>query len=554
MKLKKLILSIATISVTLMLLSISGFTGEISENGCMDVMVGKDATVDGSVITSHTVDGWYDSTLCIRVVPGQTFPTGAMADVSYGLVREELALPYVIGSIPQVKKTYTYFHDAYSHANEHQLMIGETTIGQKEVLSTFPPPTGKAIMTIEQLAAFALQRTDNAKDAILEMGRLAEKWGFLPSCADMGECLTVTDPLEGWVFEIFSVGVAWDPTTGKPGAVWAAQRVPDDEIVCVPNISRIRELDPSRPDQMASANYMQEAIDLGIDVYDTSGNFIWQESYTPALGGWSLSSEWVRIRLHLVYSWAAPSMEWDPYKETQTYPFSIKPEKKVSVQDVIDLQRSTLTGTVFDMEADPGWLVPGPGGTSVKSPFATPFPGGDLRKLLTIPYHRPAARQGCSFGTVTQAREKILVNGVLEQAPDWIGGVMWFYFDNPHTSIHIPIYVGVQDIPLSWTTFNRTQFSLDTDRWAFMLADDLVNRRYQDAIVDLRAVRDPLQTKFLNEQSTIDENAFNKPNEVQAKKYLTDYTKNCMKQATDAYWDLNWELIAKYTNNTGLTP
>ena len=130
---------------------------------------------------------------------------------------------------------------------------------------------------------------------------------------------------------------------------------------------------------------------------------------------------------------------------------------------------------------------------------------------------------------------------------------MWFYFDNPHTSIHVPIYVGVQEIPSSWTIFNRTKFSLDADRWAFMLADDLVNRRYQDAIVDLRAVRDPLQLQFLDEQSTVDGNAL-ALNIVQAKKYLTEYTAECMEKATTAYWDLNWELIAKYTNNTGLTP
>jgi len=99
MKLKKLILSITTISVTLMLLSISGFTGEFSDNGCMDVMVGKDATVDGSVITSHTVDGWYDSDLCIRVIPGQKFPKGAMVDVYWGLVREE-AVSYTHLTLP----------------------------------------------------------------------------------------------------------------------------------------------------------------------------------------------------------------------------------------------------------------------------------------------------------------------------------------------------------------------------------------------------------------------------------------------------------------------
>jgi len=240
-------------------------------------------------------------------------------------------------------------------------------------------------------------------------------------------------------------------------------------------------------------------------------------------------------------------MEWDPHRDVQTYPFSIKPEKKVSVKDVIELQRSTLTGTVFDMEANEAWLVSGEEGKCVKSPFATPFVDGDTRKLLNIPYHRPAARQGCSFGTVTQARDWL---------PDAIGGIIWFYFDNPATSIHVPIYVGVQEIPASWSTFSRTQFSLESDRWAFMLADDLVNRRYQDAIKDLREVRDPLQEEFYANQASIEQKALELYNKdpMEAKKFLTDYTKSVMEKATKTFWDLNWKLIAKYTNNTGLTP
>lgn len=551
MRIKRLYLKITIIVIALLLVSISALAGNFRDGGCMDVIVGKDATVDGSVITSHTVDGWYDANYNsknIHVVPGQTFPKGSMLDVYYGMCGDTLDpnLPKKIGQIPQVEQTFTYFHDAYCHGNEYQLLIGETTIGQKEELMTFVGE--KAIMTIEQLTAIALQRTKTAREAIKLIGELAETYGFLPSCDGMGECLTITDPKEAWVFEVFSVGITWDPASGKPGAIWAAQRVPDDELVCVPNISRIREIDLSNPDYfMASENYMQEAIDRGW--YDpTSGKpFIWQEAYTPLLGDWALSNDWIYIRLHLVYSWAAPSLEWDPHRDTTTYPFSIKPEKKVSVMDVIELQRSTLTGTVFDMEANPAWLVPGPDGKCVKSPFATPFVDGDTRKLLNIPYYRPAARQGCSFGTVTQARSWL---------PDAIGGIIWFYFDNPATSIHIPIYVGVQEIPASWSTFDRTKFSLESDRWAFMLADDLVNRRYQDAIKDLRAVRDPLQAEFFANQEAVEKKALELYNEdpMKAKQYLTEYTSEAMAKATKTYWELNWDLIAKYTNNTGLTP
>lgn len=537
MRCKKLLSIISLMAIMAMMVGVSAYA-------CMDVVVGKDATVDGSVMTSHTVDGWYDSN--ITVIHGQTFEEGAMADVFWNLIGEEPVPPKKIGEIPQVEKTYTYFHTAYSNFNEHQLAIGETTIGQKEELQTMLGE--KAIMTIEQLQVFALQRCKTARCAIKVMGELAEEYGFLPSCANEGECLTVADTKEAWVFEIFSVGPLWDPASGAPGAVWAAQRVPDDHVTVVPNISRIREIDLSQPDYfMASEGHQSVAIDN--DWYDpTSGKpFIWQEAYTPKLGDWSLSSEWIRIRLYLVSSFAAPSQDWDPYLSTELYPFSIKPEKKLSVQDVMALMRSTLTGTVFDMEAHPAWLVPGADDEMEKSPFATPFPGSDMRKLLNIPYHRPAAKYNCSLGFVAQLRDWL---------PDPVGGVLWFYLDNPHMSLYVPVYAGVQDTPLSWRTYDRNKFSRDSARWAFALADDLVNRRYQDAIKDLRAVRDPIEAEFFIVQPAIEEVALKlyEQDPGLAKKFLTNYTNACMIRAENAYWELNDDLIQKYNNNKGLTP
>ncbi|GAK60025.1 peptidase U34 dipeptidase [Candidatus Vecturithrix granuli] len=513
-------------------------------NACMDVVVGKDASVDGSVMTSHTADGWYDSS--ITLVPGQTFEEGAIADVHWNIIGEEPGPPVKIGEIPQVKQTYSYYNVGYPFMNEHQLMIGESTIAQKEELATFRGE--KAIMTIEQLEVFALQRAKTAREAINVMGELAEKYGFLPSCANMGESLTIADPNEAWLFEIFSVGVLWNPESGEPGAVWAAQRIPDDHVFVMPNVSRIREIDLNNPDYfMASQNYMQVAIDQGWYDPKSGKPFIWQEAYVPKTGDWALSSMWCRIRLYLVYSAAAPSLEWDPYMSTELYPFSIKPEKKFSVQDVMALMRSTLTGTVFDMEEDPGWLVPGEDNKMEKSPFTTPFPVDDMHNLLTIPYHRPAAKYNCSYGFVSQSRSWL---------PDPIGGVLWFYHDNPHVSLYVPVYCSVQKFPKSWQTFDRDHFSRDSARWAFAFADDLVNRRYQDAIKDLRAVREPIEADFFMMQSAIEiaaAKAYEQDPEL-AKRFLTDYTNACMLRAEEAYWQLNDDLIQKYNNNKGLTP
>ena len=77
-----------------------------------------------------------------------------------------------------------------------------------------------------------------------------------------------------------------------------------------------------------------------------------------------------------------------PYFQTveplSIYPFSVMPEKKISFRDVIDFQRSTFEGTIYDMTAGPEWLIPDEDGKMVKSPLATPFPSSDLRKLMKI--------------------------------------------------------------------------------------------------------------------------------------------------------------------------
>ena len=511
---------------------------------CTDVVVGKDASTDGSVITCHTADGaYYDAQ--IRFIPGQKFPAGSKADVFRNITLEERGGWVKIGEIPQVEETYGYFHVGYPAMNEHRVAIGETTIGQKEILKTVPNG-GKAILTIEQLEVFALQRAKTAREAIAVMGELSYKYGLLPSCGTEGECLTVTDPDEAWIFHVFSTGFAWTPESGKPGSVWVAQRVPDDEVVVVPNIARIRFIDPKDTKNfMVSENYMQHAIDN--DLYDPAGGepFDFQAAYTPATGNddWALSSMWVRNRLYTIHKELAPSRDWDPYAPVNSYPFSIKPEKKISVRDVMGYIRSYHKGSVFDMSENPAWLVPGSDGKMQKSALATPFPTRLQRQLLNIPYSRSIAVNGCAYSWVSQMRKDL---------PEPVGGVMWFGYDNPAHTLYVPVYTGTRDTKDTWKgDFDRDKFSFDSAQWAFILQDDVVNWRYQEAVKDLEAVRDPIEDEFFKNQAEIEKKAADlfKEDPSKATQFLTDYTIECMGKAEKAYWDLNFTSIAKYINN-----
>ena len=522
---------------------------------CTIIAAGKKATADGSVIISHTDTG-PDSR--IYYVPGATFRAGEKAPVYWGIQDADRPLEddgEVLGYIPQVSKTYGYFHSAYSHMNEVQLGIAESTTAQRpELVCT--REGGKQIMTIEQAMIFALQRYDKARDAVLFIGDLMTRYGFLPSSGDGSETLVIADKEEAWVFEVFGVGNGWEPGTGRPGAIWAAQRLPDDQATMVPNWSIIKEIDASDTGRyLVSDNYRQEAIDRGW--YDPASGkpFIWQEAYSP------LPEEYATSRFWLFYTTFMPGMkEWpdrkldpaNPYKGMQPYyqvveplsiyPFAAVPEKKISVQDVIAFQRSTFEGTIYDMTSYPEWLVPDGKGGYVKSPLATPFPGSEMRKLIRQTYRRPVARHRGHYGMVMQLRDWL---------PDAIGGVYWVYLDNPYFSPYVPIYAGNTSVAETYNIYDPGRYDERSARWAIDFVDNLANLQFQDIAADVREVRDPFEAEIFAAQAAVEADALAmyKKDKGAARKYLTGYSDEKMNRVTEMFLELRDQIITRYTNN-----
>ncbi|MBN1165222.1 MAG: C69 family dipeptidase [Candidatus Krumholzibacteriota bacterium] len=533
------------------LVFILGLAGAVPIHGCTIIGAGRLATVDGSVITSHT-DACENSR--VHLVPARKHEKGSQAPVYYGLQDPQVPLleyGEIIGYIPQVEQTFAYFHSGYSHMNEHQLALGESTTAQKKELQV-DRETGKQIITVEQAMVFALQRCRTSREAVELITSLVEKYGFLPSCGSESETLCIADPQEAWILELFSVGPDWEPGTDLLGALWAAQRIPDDQVSIVPNWSIIKEIDLSRPQEfMASKNYMQVAIDHGWYDPNSGAPFIWQEAYTP------LPREWGLSRLWLFYSMFASSYkEWpdkslnkpyknyDPYHQylepPSFYPFSAKPDRKLSVRDVIAFQRSVFEGTIYDMTADTDWLIPDGEGGMVKSPLTTPFPTPDMRNLLDITFRRNVAKGG--YGMVAQLRSWL---------PDPVGGIYWYFLDNQYVSTYVPIYAGVQEISPLYSTFDPDKYDQNSTRWAVDFVDNLLYLKWQEAIKDVEAVRDPLEQSFFDQIPEVDEKAVRllNQNPKKGKRYLTALTRARMEQTHRMYLDLRDELIVKYTNN-----
>jgi len=319
-------------SLVTLTLGIAGVFGTAEAGACTSIMVGRKASTDGSVMTSHTCDSHQDSS-ALAVVPHQAHKPGEEIlltkrtdDFSGTMKRYRRA---ATGKIPQVAETFGYVAGVYAIINEHQVALGESTFeGRKELQSE------KGIIDCDTLSRLMLERAKTAREAIRLGGELIEKYGW----CDLGETLTVADAREVWVMEI--VG----PGRGEIGAVWAAQRVPDDHVSVVANGSRIGEIDLSKTDEfMASKKVFETAEKRGYWNPKSSRPFRFYDAYSP-----ESRTEFATTRREWrVFDLLAPSLKLHP--NSNHYPFSVKPEKPVSPKKIMKLFRDTFEGTDFDV-------------------------------------------------------------------------------------------------------------------------------------------------------------------------------------------------------------
>ena len=503
---------------------------EEAESGCTSIQVGRLATTDGSVITCHTCDSNYRTWM--KIEPAKEHFEGAMAKVYTGLMHTETSwdLRDIVekGEIPQVAKTYAFFNTAYPCMNEHQLAIGETTIdGRRELRN----PDG--MFMIEELERIALERCTNARDAIRLIGKLVKEYGY----GDNGECITIADTKEVWHFEIFGEGLL------KKGAIWAAVRIPDDHVGISANIPRISELDLDDPDHyMASDNVFSYAEKKGWWDPESGEPFKFWKAYSDDEKAFS-------IREFFVFNSLAPSLNLD--YDAEELPFSVKPDKKVSVRDILKFYRETYAGTKWDMTQNL-MVKERRSENIVKSPIVSPWMSWDMRNLLNtlkpdvVERHRPIAVEYCSYSFIMQCRDWL---------PDPVGGICWFAFDNPALSARFPIFTGVTELPSSFDVCAQHRFRRDSAAWAFRRANRLAMMKWGQTQEEIQATIKEFEDRAFSDLPDLEKKALVLYNEgkteediQKAKKYLTKYTNDFARAAINKYWELGdkfWMLFAR---------
>ena len=482
--------------------------GYSSADACTNLIAGKKATTDGSVMITYAADshGLYGD---LSHTPAAKHAPGTMRKV----VEWDTNKP--LGEIPQPAETY----NVVGNMNEFQVAIGETTWGgHEELVDT----TGNSIIDYGSLIQIALERSKSAREAIKVMTDLVEEYGY----ASSGESFSIADKDEVWVLEMIGKGA-------EKGAVWIAVRIPDNAISGHANEPRIRKVDwNDKENVLYSPDVISFARERGYfdgkdedfafaDAYDT---------HDPASRRSCDARVWSYFRkfqpeTEKYYAWCAGLND-------EPMPLYVIPERKVSLKEMQERMRDHYEGTPFDMTLDVG---SGPNHVPYRwRPMSYEVDGN------TYCMERAIGTQQTGWSFVSQSRDWL---------PDPVGGVIWYGTDDTNTSVYMPFYCTLTEVPKQLEKGDINTFSMDSNFWMNNWVANQAYNRYDLMIPDIRKVQENLENGFQSSRPQKEEELVTlyEAGDMEAlQNAINSEAALFAQQATDDYRDLAIYLLVKY--------
>ncbi|MGM9837053.1 MAG: dipeptidase [Paludibacteraceae bacterium] len=493
---------------TLVLCALGAWLCNPLAEACTNFIVGKDASSDGSTIISYAADS-YSLYGFLRFSPAADYPAGTMREV------KDWDTGRPLGQIPQVAHTYS----VVGNMNEHQLTIGETTWGGRpELEDTVGIDYGSLIY-------IALERCKTAREAIRCMTDLVAEYGY----ASSGETFSIGDPNEVWIMDMIGKGA------GRKGAVWVATRVPDDCICAHANQARITNIDfRDKQNWLYSKDVVKFAREKGY-FSGKDADFSFQAAYAP----FDFSGLYVcEARVWSFFRHFSDDMDrYYDYATGKTFlatggkdagtpmPLYIRPNHKVSVQEIKDCMRDQYEGTPLDITQ----------GTDA-GPWNTKLRYGSLAFRLdstTYWYERPTATQQTGWSFVAQMRA---------YADPKVGGIFWFGVDDAATNVYVPMYCRINHVPECFAEGNGDlyTFSPTSAWWTFNIVANWAYTKYSRMKPEITKLQQILEDKFNTQIAGVDAKAAGLE-DTEVREFLTNYS--CA-QADNVMID--WQNLAIY--------
>jgi dipeptidase len=478
---------------------------------CTSFLVARGASSDGSTMITYAADS-HELFGDLNVTPARRHAPGTMRDIY------DWDEGTFLGRIPEAAETYA----VVGHINSYQVAISETTWGGREELEE---PNG--IIDYGSLMFIALERARTAREAVEIMTALVAEHGY----ASSGETFSIADPYEVWIMDLIGKG------KGEKGAVWVALRVPDGHVTAHANLPRIRQF-PLKDEK--NCLYAKDVISFARKKGYFSGR---DEDFSFAGAYDVLTAQSLRTcdaRVWRFFTRVAPSLKLSidsvmGKDGAPRLPLWIKPDRKLSAQDLMGLMRDHFEGTPLDLSKGVG-----------AGPYALPYRWRPMTfevDGVTYMHERATSTQQTGFSFVSQSRWWF---------PHPIGGLLWFGVDDTASTVYVPIYSGITAAPAPFAAGRASfqKFDWSSGFWVFNFVANYAYGRYSEMIQDIQKVQGELEGSFLGQQAEFElaAAALHKSSPVAAREMLTSYS---AKQAelTLARWrELGERLLVKYVD------
>ena len=501
---------------------------------CTNFIVGKKASVDGSVFVTYNADS-YGAFMPLYHYPAAKHQPGDMRQVY------EWDTNKYLGEIAEAAETY----NVIGNSNEWQVTIGETTFGGREEMAD---STG--VIDYGSLIYIALQRSKTARQALQIMTSLVEQYGYYSE----GETFSVADKDEAWILEMMGCGP--DRTKSKERTVWVAIRIPDNAVAAHANQSRITKFLDGRYTAVKMKDLLKKypvngkksvpnLVVYSDNVVSYARNMGWFEgkdadfSYNAAYAAPDFSGRrFCEARVWSFFNRFSDDFSaYVPYaagkeKDAKEMPLWIIPNKKVSIQDLRDAMRDHYEGTPFALDTNIGGGI-----------FDMPYRPSPLTLKVgeqDMFNERPISTQQTAWSFISQMRSWM---------PREVGACFWFGNDDGNMVAYTPMYSCITRRPKCFTEegADDVTFSMDNAFWVCNWVSNMVYPRYSQMFPTLKAVRDSLDASYDKLQPEIEAKALALP-EAERVAFLTNYSCKKGDEMIARWQKLAFHLIVKFND------
>jgi len=473
---------------------------------CTSLIVGKDASVDGSVLLGAN-DDW----------PGS--PGRICCQPARECGERETFLLVKGGQIPQVPRTRAHVYTAggYSTGTRSESWIEGVNERQVAVsmqgVYAFRDLGGHGLLEADDLPRLVLERADTARGALGMIGDLLARHGFGTSSIPGAEgtvSMAVADPHEGWWLEVV------------PGGEWVAQRVPDDAVSCRVNCYGTHLVDlEDHANVLSSPGLVARARERGWFVGDGRCRIDFGASYGTRESICSYGAEQDAINTRR--RWRLMSLAAGETLAEDEPVYQVRSGRKLSRVDVMDMLRDTYADTPYDLARTPS-----------AGPFHNPF------------HAKPDSYSLSQAGTIVS-----MVANLRDWLPGPVGAVLWIALDNPATSVYTPWWAATQSVPECYGRGIAGEYDAASAWWAFQDLSDACC-----AVYDRAAVREvipywqSLERRYAEVQEAVERTAVEllERDEELAARYLTTISISLGLGAVDDARRLRSEIRGRYVD------